>query len=315
MCVRRRAPDRLAEIDVIDCGGQLDVNVTWSRHPRVGQPQVVNSGYSTWSGNLLTNMMRGMRRVVRLMVIVLAFAGVRLFAQGEGRQGPPPTAKAIAPMDITGYWVSVVVEDWRYRMLPPFNVKDVRPGRGGGQLGVPLNAEARKIAEAWDPAKDAAAGEQCRSYGAANLMRMPGRIHVTWQNDQTLKLEADAGTQTRLFYFGAPQSQGGDWQGVSQASWDVIPGGRGGNVLSGALKVVTTKLRPGYLLRNGVPYSANAALTEYYDRVDEPSGNSYLVITTTVDDPAYLTQPYLTSTHFRKQADASGWNSTACAAR
>ena len=247
---------------------------------------------------------------------LLVFASVSLFAQGRaGRAGPPPSPQAIAPMDMTGYWVAVVVEDWRYRMLPPINITKVQPGRGGGQLGVPINARARQVAAAWDPAKDEAAGEQCRSYGAANIMRMPGRVHITWQDDQTLKLETDAGTQTRLFHFGAPQGQGGDWQGVSQASWDTIPGGRGGGQMSGALKVVTNKLKPGYLLRNGIPYSANATVTEYYDRIDEPSGNTYLVITTTVDDPMYLTQPYLTATHFKKQADASGWNPTPCAAR
>ena len=260
-------------------------------------------------------MIRVKSATIRTSFLVLVLAA-SLFAQGRGagRGGPPPSAKAIAPMDMTGYWVSVVVEDWRYRMLPPINITKVPAGRGGGQLGVPINAAARKIAAAWDPAKDTAAGEQCRSYGAANIMRMPGRIHITWQDDQTLKLEADAGTQTRLFHFGAPQGQGGDWQGVSQASWDTIPQGRGA-VPSGSLKVETTKLKPGYLLRNGIPYSANARLTEYYDRIDEPSGNSYLVITTTVDDPTYLTQPYLTTTHFRKQADASGWNPTPCTAR
>jgi hypothetical protein len=241
-----------------------------------------------------------------------------LYAQGPGggRGGAAATPRAIAPEDVTGYWVSVVVEDWRYRMLPPVNIKNMPVGRGGGAAqGVPMNAAARKIAEAWDPAKDEAMGEQCRGYGAGNIMRIPGRIHITWQDDQTLKLETDAGMQTRLFHFDAPKSGGGDWQGVSQASWDTVPGGRGGPQLTGSLKIVTSKLKPGYLLRNGVPYSNRAIITEYYDRVDNPSGNSYLVITTTVEDPIYLTQPYLTATHFRKQADASGWNPTPCSAR
>jgi len=202
--------------------------------------------------------------------------------------------------------VSVVVEDWRYRMLTP---------RKGDYQGLPLNAEARKAADAWDPAKDEAAGDQCKSYGAPNLMRMPGRIHVTWQDDQTLKLESDAGMQTRTFYFGSPKIQGGDWQGVSEASWEQLSLGRGGPLLTGSLKVVTTKLKPGYLRKNGVPHSANATLTEYYDQVSEPNGDQYLVITTTLDDPVYLIQPYLTATHFKKQADASGWNPAPCAAR
>ena len=242
-----------------------------------------------------------------LVLFVVFTAGLNGHAQGPGggRGTAPPTARAAAPFDLTGYWVSIVGEDWRWRMFP----------NKGDYAGVPLNMEGRRIADTWDPAKDEAAGEQCKGYGAPNIMRIPGRIHITWQDDRALKLETDAGTQTRLFEFGAPQNQGGDWQGVSEASWESAGGGRGGPILSGSLKVVTSKLKPGYLQRNGIPYSANATLTEYYDRVDEPGGVSYLVVSTTVEDPVYLTEPYLTSVHFKKQADASGWNPSPCSAR
>jgi len=253
------------------------------------------------------------------VVSVLSLTSASLYGQGRGGRGPqiPPTAKAAAPIDISGYWVSVITEDWRYRMLTPPK---------GDFVGVPLNAEARKVAAAWDPAKDEASGEQCKGYGAANIMRLPGRIHVTWQDDQTLKLETDTGSQTRMFYFGAPQGEAGGWQGVSQASWEFLPapivatdGGRttiGRPDLSGgSLKVVTTKLKPGYLRKNGVPYSANATVTEYYDRLNEPNGDSYLMITIQIEDPMYLAAPYLISAHYKKQADATGWNPTPCAAR
>ena len=150
-------------------------------------------------------------------LLLLLVAGTELGAQGRGGrnpQGPPPTAKAAAPLDLTGYWVSVVTGDWRFRMITPPK---------GDFTAMPLNAEARKIANAWDPAKDEAAGEQCKSYGAPALMRVPGRLHITWADDETLKLEMDSGQQTRMFYFGTPKSQGGDWQGVSKASWDYLP--------------------------------------------------------------------------------------------
>src|SRR5215469_3621290 len=130
--------------------------------------------------------------------------------------GPPPgprgPAKNIAPFDLTGYWVSIVTEDWRFRMITPPK---------GDFAGVPLNAAGRMLANAWDPAKDEAAGDQCKAYGAAALMRVPGRFHITWQDDNTLKIEADAGTQTRLLHFGpAPASSGpAAWQGYSAAEW------------------------------------------------------------------------------------------------
>jgi hypothetical protein len=220
----------------------------------------------------------------------------------------------MAPADLTGYWEAIVVEDWRYRMLPP--IKYQEQPRLGERVGIPMNAEARRAALAWDPAKDEAAGDQCKAYGAPNIMRIPGRIHITWLDDQTLKLETDAGTQTRTFEFAVPKTQPGGWQGVSRALWDVIPGGRGAaGLLSGSLKVVTSQMKAGYLMKNGIPYSTNTVVTEYYDRIDEPNGDSYLLITTTVEDPTYLTDAYLTSTHFKKQADATGWNPSPCTAR
>jgi hypothetical protein len=258
-------------------------------------------------------------------IVILASPGA--FAQfgPGGPGGPPPTAKAGAPSDLTGYWVSVVVEDWRYRMLPPKRIEpEPKGGLFGGGIGVPVNAEARKIAMAWDPAKDEKAGEQCRSYGAPNLMRVPGRLHIEWQDDQTLKVETDAGMQTRLFHFTPSKDAGGNWQGVSQANWEILEGlqipGLGrlagvGYEKTGSLKIVTTKLRPGYLRKNGVPYSANAVLTEYYDVVTEPDSATYLLITSTVEDPTYLVAPYQTTTHFKKQADASGWSPSPCTSR
>ena len=109
---------------------------------------------------------------------------------------PVEAQRGNQPIDLTGYWVSIVTVDWRWRMVTPAK---------GDYQGVQLNAEGRKVADAWDPAKDEAAGEQCKSYGAPALMSVPGRIHITWQDDTTLKVDADAGTQTRLLRFGTAQ--------------------------------------------------------------------------------------------------------------
>src|SRR2546423_2142947 len=127
--------------------------------------------------------------------------GILFFAAAGLIQAQPATApatpRAAAAIDLTGYWVSLVTEDWRFRMVTP---------QKGDYASVPLNAEARKIADAWDPAKDEAAGRQCKSYGAPAIMRVPGRLHITWENDTTLKVETDAGTQTRLLHFGNAQT-------------------------------------------------------------------------------------------------------------
>jgi len=233
---------------------------------------------------------------------------------GGGRGGAAPTPKATAAIDMTGYWVSVVTEDWMFRMVTPPK---------GQYLGVPLSAAARRVADAWDPAKDEAAGEQCKSYGAAAVMRVPGRLHITWDNDTTLKIETEAGEQTRLFHFGsdaagseslkAAQSSAASWQGYSIAEWEQAEVGRG-EPRNGDLKVVTTKLRPGYLRKNGVPYSENAIVTEWYDRHNDASG-TWLVVSTEVKDPQYLTVPFITSTHFKKLPDNAPWKPEACSAR
>jgi hypothetical protein len=240
---------------------------------------------------------------------------------------PPPAApqapksgQAAAPVDFTGYWVSPIFEDWRWRMVTPLK---------GDFASVPVSAEAIKVGEAWDPAKDEAAGLACKAYGAPAIMRRPGRLHITWQDENTLKIETDEGTQTRLFHFGGkpPADAAPSWQGYSAANWEgpVRGAGQLETVFLGfsrrtgtqgrSLEVVTTNLRPGYLRKNGVPYSENASLEEFYDYHKEPNGDEWFTVTTVVHDPKYLVAPFITSTDFKKQRDASGWNPTPCAAR
>lgn len=231
------------------------------------------------------------------MRIFLAAALVTLSsvpAFGQGRGGTAD-AKVSAPVDMTGYWVSYVTEDWRFRMVTP---------RKGDYANVPMTELARKIADAWDPAADEAAGNQCKAYGAAAIMRVPARFHITWQDDNTLRIDSDSGMQTRLFHFNsAPQGEK-TWQGYSTAQWQ-----------RPALKVTTTNLRAGYLRRNGVPYSENAAVTEYFDMAPLPSGGQVLMVTAIVDDPQYLAQPFTVSSQFLKEADGSKWDPTPCTAK
>jgi hypothetical protein len=223
------------------------------------------------------------------------------------RGAPPPTqsARAGAAIDLTGYWVSVIAEDWKFRMVTPDK---------GVYDSLPLNAEGRRVADTWDPARDEVNGEQCRSYGAANIMRVPGRLRITWQDDSTLRIDADAGTQTRIFHFTSrPAPSEPTWQGHSVAVWEYAPGGRGA-LRSGNLKVVTTNLRPGYIRKNGVPYSDTTVVTEYYDLNTMPNGDQWLTVTTRVDDPVYLSRPYLTTSDFKRIPDESGWHPTPCSA-
>jgi hypothetical protein len=250
-------------------------------------------------------------RILTIAAVLLAgvqTTGLTAYAQGRGRgAAAAPTGD---PVDLTGYYVAVVTEDWRFRMVTPAK---------GEYPGIPLNPDGKRIADAWDPAKDEAAGEQCKAYGAPALMRIPGRIHITKKDENMFQVETDAGTQTRLFHLKAnpPATSEATLQGYSAANWEVPQGrgGRGTPPVGGSLKVVTTHLKPGYLRKNGVPYSADTVLTEYYSKTAEPNGDSWLIITTVVEDPKDLNGPFITSTNFKKQATGSGWAPSTCTAR
>ena len=241
-------------------------------------------------------------RVAVCGTVLLASAAATTTAQRAGGAGNPRTAAAI---DLTGYWVSVITEDWKFRMVTP---------KKGVYETLTLNPQGRKVGDSWDPARDEAAGESCRAYSAANIMRMPTRLNVTWADDSTLKLETDAGTQTRLLRFSREAASGApSWQGHSIAEWQPGPGR--GAARGGTLKVVTTNLRAGYIRRNGAPHSDKATVTEYFDLNTAPNGDRWLTVTTKVDDPQYFTRPYLTSSDFKKLPSAAGWNPTPCAAK
>ena len=255
-----------------------------------------------------TGALAGVLAIVGAMSVApSAFAqGQRAVQQGPGPE-VPRTLRAAAPIDLTGTWVSVVSEDWRWRMITPPRYD---------YAAVPMNADARRVADNWDPNADEAGGQQCKVYGAASVMRLPGRLRVGWADDNTLRVETDAGTQTRLFRFGVPAAGGErSWQGQSRAIWQIPEAaGRGGRgaMRSGQLKVVTTQMRGGYLRTNGVPYSENAVLTEYFVRVTAPNGDEWLVVTSIVDDPAYLNEPFVTSTHFKREPNDTKFAPTPC---
>jgi hypothetical protein len=252
------------------------------------------------------------RSRTRAFAIGVAAVAIALLAMhGEGRgQGrgnqPPPSAKAGAPFDPTGYWSSLVTQNWRLRMVLPAK---------GDYIGIPVSAAAKKAADAWDQAKDEAAGNQCKAYGAPGLMNLPTHLHITWQDDNTLRVDTDYGTQTRMLHFGSwtpPEPRKRSWQGNSAAMWTSRI--RGGPRSARYLRVTTTDLLSGYLRKNGVPYAENASLLEYVDLSKEPNGAALIIWTAVVDDPVNLETPYIISSQFKKQPDGSGWDPTPCSA-
>ena len=300
---------------------------------------------------------------MRLLISSAGLAAALTFSQGvlaqrpqgpRGARGPqmPQTGQQAAPIDLTGYWVSIVTEDWRWRMLTPPH---------GDYASVPINPAAKKIADTFDPSKYGPGQVDCRAYGAAGLMRMPTRVHITWADPNTLKLETDWGEQTHMIHFlpgrpegvsmmgddtnmpppgaGADRGQGDGpnaaqaaptLQGTSIAIWQVPyqinsnEGVRGAQrgfgfgagpqtpLPGGDLRVVTFNMAPGWLRRNGVPYGAHTRMVEYYQTFTDATGKNWFDVTTDVEDPEYLTNPFITSDDFRSEPDGSKWAPHPC---
>ena len=256
-----------------------------------------------------------MKTVGLVLIAVVGMSASVVMAQGRGgAAGPAPAARTTAPKDLTGTWVSVVAEHWHLRML--------MPPKGEFTL-IPVNAEARKVAMGWDPAKEPAA-DACKGYGAAAIMTVPSRLNIAWADDNTLKIDIDSGMQSRLLHFNAgppPATQTPEWQGYSAAQWDGISAAdlRARNPKSpedkrAGVAVITTKMRAGYLRKNGIPYSENARMEEHFDRFTEPNGDNWIVVDMILTDPQYLAQPYVTSNAFKKIPERQGWDPTPCRA-
>lgn len=221
----------------------------------------------------------------------------------QAQRGASQSPRETAPIDLTGYWVSVVTEDWRWRMMTP---------PPGDYASVPMTPAARAVADRWDPQVDIANGNECRPYGAGGIMRVPTRLSIVWEDDDTLRIDTDAGSQTRLFHFGAftPSSEP-TWQGNSQARWNLTGAVRGNPPTGGSLEVVTTGVRPGYVRWNGVPYSGDTVITEHFD-FHPAFGQDWFTVMTVIEDPEYFTEPYIVSNHFRREPDDAQWNPTPC---
>jgi hypothetical protein len=262
------------------------------------------------------------RRAPAFAALTAAFVAAALAVPAESRQrgggppggppAPPPPARTAAPVDLTGYWVSIVTEDWIERMAP-----DSPPSGTGGRDAADRAAAGRGRGAAPPPP----GADPCRAYGAGGSMRVPGRLNITWADDNTLKIDMDAGKQTRLLRFGqVPAPTQRTLQGHSVAAWDSGPAGRGGfggrggaapppaAPRWGQLKVVTTNTTGGFLLSSRNTYSENAVITEYF-MPHSDFGVDYMTVTTMIEDGG---NPRIVSSTFKKEPNGSKFSPTGC---
>ncbi|MBN4074990.1 MAG: hypothetical protein COA71_06910 [SAR86 cluster bacterium] len=242
----------------------------------------------------------------------------------QAQQSDESFYQRFSPIELTGNWVSVITEDWHIRMISPPK---------GNFDGLPLSTRAQEAANAVDLEQLVRDGQACQAYGAARLLREPGRLRISWEDSDTLRIDTDAGEQTRLLHFdNIPAPGASSLQGLSIAEWQYAggfdpvrtvlnPGQIGGRRLSrgsslemmgGKLYVETNNLSPSMLRKNGVPLSADTELKEYFNTLREPDGTEWLIVTTIVRDPLNLLVNHITSTNFQREPDNSKWNPTLC---
>jgi hypothetical protein len=259
-------------------------------------------------------MKPSVRVLERMAFLAAALLALAVFAPAEAQFGPPPppdtrSARERAPIDITGQWVAVVNEDWRWRMVTP---------PVGDAASLPINAAARTAAAAWDLERDRREGNLCKAFGPPGLIRQPTRVRIDWENDDTLRLEFDAGRQTRRLQFEPAPPGAPSLQGHSTAQWYRQAQSRGVFGVrtppeGGSLHVRTTNMTGGYLRPNGVPYGGRATMKEYFNTFELPEGGgTWLVVTTVLDDPEYLTTELLMSTQFKKEDGRGGFSPRDC---
>ena len=247
------------------------------------------------------------QRSLRALTVLFALVSV---AAGEPADAQPPPAppdtrspRERAPIDITGQWVAVINEDWRWRMVTP---------PGGDTASLPVNERARAAAAEWDLERDEADGNLCKAFAGPGLMRQPTRIRIDWEDDDTLRLEFDAGRQVRRFEFVPRPPAERSLQGYSEAQWFRQIQSRGvfGQRTppeGGSLVVMTTQLAGGYLRPNGVPFSELATVKEFFNTFTLPGeADAWLIVTTVVDDPEYLTTELVMSHSSRRSLAVPG---------
>jgi len=191
-------------------------------------------------------------------------------------------APAFAQLDFTGEWAPRFYEDQPERVAGP---------ELGDYLGLPITDAARMRADTWNAAIQTLPEWQCRPHSADYIWRGPSNLHI-WKEVDPVTREITAfhaewlRSIDNIYYLdGRPHPSANaahTWGGFATAKWE-------GNMLT----VTVTHLKEGYVRRNGVPRSDLATVTEHWIR-----HGKWLTVVTIVNDPVYLTEPFIRSTDY-----------------
>jgi hypothetical protein len=189
---------------------------------------------------------------------------------------------AFGQIDLSGEWNNIAFEDQADRRNGP---------ELGDYTGFPLNDAARLRADSWMASIWSLPEWQCRPHPADYITVGPSTLHI-WKELTPLTRQVVAWhmewlrSKERVIYMDGRPHPSPDalhtWGGFSTGKWE-------GNTLT----ITTTHLKEGYLRRNGVPRSDLATMTEHLVRHAD-----YLEWVTIINDPVYLTQPFIRTTEY-----------------
>jgi hypothetical protein len=194
------------------------------------------------------------------------------------------TTPALAQMDLVGEWAPQFHEDNPERLAGP----DI-----GDFAGLPINDAARMMADAWNADILSLPEHQCKPHPADYSPRGPAQLQI-WKDVDPASRQVIAfrthiqwqAPERWIYMDGRPHPDefaAHTWQGFSTGEW-----------VGQVLKVTTTHLKKGWIRRNGIPRSDKAELTEYFWRHGD-----FLTWTVIINDPIYLTEPFVRSSDFR----------------
>ena len=225
----------------------------------------------------------GNRAAYRLILVVtLMLTGVSAFAQ-PARPGTPP--------DIAGEWVLQSNED---------------PGQIGGQgqptlgyyLGIPFNEAGRMRADTSAESIWGTPEYQCRPHSAPHQWRGLGGARILKEEDPLSRdiiayhIQFMRSLDWPVYMDGRPHPPAWaphTWTGFSTGEW-----------VGNTLKITTTHLKDGYLRRAGPQTSDMYTMTDFLTRHGE-----ILTAVTVIDDPVYMDEPFIQSTTYQVDINAT----------
>jgi hypothetical protein len=191
---------------------------------------------------------------------------------------------AFAQIELAGNWAPLFTEDQPERVAGP---------EIGDYLGLPINPADRLRADTWDASLLTLPEHQCIPHPSTYGFRGVGLLRI-WDtvDDATQKL-VSVNThiqwmeQERHIWMDGrphpPDFAAHTWQGFSTGHWE-------GNVLV----VHTDHLKAGWIRRNGVALTDRATLEDRFIRHGD-----FLTHVSIVQDPNYLTEPFIRTNGFR----------------